>query len=189
MALKDLLHVNLLYIAIGIAAIGGILFGYDTGVISGAILFIRQDFSLSASGQELAVSAVLIGAIIGALLGGPLADRLGRRITIVTASAIFLIGTAVVVFSYNLPIFIGGRILIGIAIGIASFTTPLYISEITPKNIRGSMVSINQLFLTSGILVSYGVDYYFAATGNWQAMFAIGAIPASVLLIGMYLLP
>lgn len=179
----------LVYIAAAVAAIGGVLFGYDTGVISGAILFITGEFNLSPVFEEVATSSVLVGAILGAISGGLLADRIGRRPSIIAASAVFLAGTGIVVAATGLSVFLIGRVLIGIAIGVASFVVPLYISEIAPSVFRGSMVSLNQLFITLGILVSYGVDYLFSASGNWRAMFAFGAVPATLLLIGMFLLP
>jgi MFS transporter, SP family, galactose:H+ symporter len=172
-----------------VAAVAGILFGFDTGVISGAILFINEEFSLTSVMTEVAVSSVLMGAIIGALFGGPLSDRVGRRSSILAAAVIFLVGTVVVVLAPIFSIFIIGRILIGIAIGIASFVAPLYISEIAPENIRGALVSLNQLLITIGILIAYGVNYYFAADGAWRAMFLAGVIPGTVLFIGMFLMP
>ncbi|MDD2788758.1 MAG: MFS transporter [Methanoculleus sp.] len=162
-----------------VAAVAGILFGFDTGVISGAILFISEEFSLTGIITEVAVSAVLMGAIIGALFGGPLSDRVGRRSSILAASLIFLAGTVVVVLSPIFSIFLVGRILIGIAIGVASFVAPLYISEIAPEHIRGALVSLNQLLITVGILIAYGVNYYFAAAGDWRAMFLAGVMQPS----------
>ncbi len=179
---------SFVYIAVAVAAIGGVLFGYDTGVISGAILFITGEFGLSPILEEVATSSVLVGAILGAIAGGFLADRIGRRLSIIAASTAFLAGTGVVVVAAGLPVFLVGRVLIGIAIGVASFVVPLYISEIAPSALRGGMVSLNQLFITLGILVSYGVDYLFSASGNWRAMFAFGAVPAIILIVGMFLL-
>ncbi|KLK88072.1 major facilitator transporter [Methanoculleus sediminis] len=172
-----------------VAAVAGVLFGFDTGVISGAILFINEEFSLTSVMSEVAVSSVLMGAIVGALFGGPFSDRVGRRSSILAASLIFIAGTFVVVLSPIFSIFIVGRILIGIAIGVASFVAPLYISEIAPENIRGALVSLNQLLITVGILIAYGVNYYFAAAGDWRAMFLAGVIPGTVLLVGMFLMP
>ncbi|MCM2466243.1 sugar porter family MFS transporter [Methanoculleus oceani] len=180
---------GLVLVVAAIAAVAGILFGFDTGVISGAILFINEEFSLTSVTTEVAVSAVLMGAIIGALFGGPLSDRVGRRSSILAASLIFIVGTFVVVLSPLFSIFIVGRILIGIAIGVASFVAPLYISEIAPESIRGALVSLNQLLITVGILIAYGVNYYFAAAGDWRAMFLAGVIPGTVLFIGMFLMP
>ena len=180
---------GIVLVVAAIAAVAGILFGFDTGVISGAILFINEEFNLTSVTTEVAVSAVLMGAIIGALFGGPLSDRVGRRSSILAASLIFIAGTFVVVLSPVFAIFIIGRILIGIAIGIASFVAPLYISEIAPEHIRGALVSLNQLLITVGILIAYGVNYYFAAAGDWRAMFLAGIIPGTVLLVGMFLMP
>jgi sugar porter (SP) family MFS transporter len=179
----------ILLIAAAIAAVGGILFGFDTGVISGAILYIQQDWGLSSAQESIATSAVLVGAIIGAILGGVLADRLGRKRSIIAGSIAFIIGTVILLFSNGLGIFVVGRILIGIAIGLASFIVPMYISELAPEHIRGALVSLNQLFVTLGILVSYGVDNIFSASGDWKAMFAVGLIPAMILLIGITLMP
>ncbi len=180
---------RVLIVATAISAVGGILFGFDTGVISGAILFIQQDWGLTASQESIATSSVLIGAIIGAALGGSLADRLGRKWSIIAGAVLFIIGTLVVVGSTGLAVFVPGRILIGMAIGLASFIVPMYISELAPERIRGALVSMNQLFVTAGILISYGVNNLFSASGDWQAMFAIGLVPATVLLAGMLLMP
>ncbi|MCG3113796.1 MAG: sugar porter family MFS transporter [Candidatus Manganitrophus sp. SB1] len=176
-------------VAAAIAAIGGILFGFDTGVISGAILFIVKQWNLTHKQAELATSSVLIGAVLGALAGGLLGDRLGRRLSIIYATVLFLAGTLIVSIADGMTSFLIGRVLIGAAIGVASFMVPLYISELAPAHIRGSMVSLNQFAVTVGILVSYGVNYYYASTQNWRAMFAVGAVPGLILLFGMYALP
>lgn len=178
-----------LYLVAAVAAIGGVLFGFDTGVISGAILFITQQFHLQASMEEVTTSAVLVGAVIGALIGGPLADQLGRRRIIIGAAVVFLVGTLICVVAALIALFIAGRIIVGIAIGVAAFAVPLYLSEIAPSRVRGTMVSLNQLAVVSGILVAYGVDYLFASTQNWRAMFAVGVIPGLILLIGLLFTP
>jgi sugar porter (SP) family MFS transporter len=179
----------LLIIATAISAVGGILFGFDTGIISGAILFIQKDWNLSTTQESIATSSVLIGAILGAVLGGFLADRLGRKRSIIAGSTLFILGTLIVIASPGLPIFVVGRILIGIAIGLASFIVPMYISELAPERIRGSLVSLNQLFVTLGILVSYGVDSYYSPSGAWRLMFACGLIAGAILLVGMSFMP
>jgi len=178
-----------IYIIAIISGISGMLFGYDTGVISGAILFIKQEFALGSFMQELVISAVLIGAIIGAFVGGSLADRFGRRKMIIFAAIIFAgsaIGTSV---SPNVIILIIGRVIVGIAIGMASFIAPLYISELSPPKIRGSLVTFNQLFITIGIVISYGVDYALAPINGWRYMFGLAAIPATVLFVAMIFMP
>jgi MFS transporter, SP family, galactose:H+ symporter len=180
---------TILLIATTVAAVGGILFGFDTGIISGAILFIQHDWNLSTTEESIATSSVLIGAILGAILGGYSADRLGRKRSIIAGSGLFIVGTFVAIASPGLAVFVVGRILIGLAIGLASFIVPMYISELAPERIRGSLVSLNQLFVTLGILVSYGVDSYFSATGAWRLMFACGLVAGFILLIGMSLMP
>ena len=179
----------LLLVAVVVSAVGGILFGFDTGIISGAILFIEHDWNLSTSEESIATSSVLIGAILGAIFGGYSADHVGRKRSIIAGSALFIVGTFVVIASSGLPVFVVGRVLIGIAIGLASFIVPMYISELAPERIRGSLVSLNQLFVTLGILVSYGVDSLFSANGAWRFMFACGLIPGLILLIGMLFMP
>jgi sugar porter (SP) family MFS transporter len=173
-----------------IAAIGGLLFGYDTGVISGAILFIKQQFGLDSSMQEFTVSAVLIGSVPGAALGGILGDRFGRRNMIMLAAIIFGVGALVTAFTPNLDILIFGRIIVGVGIGIASFISPMYISEVAPKSIRGTLVFLNQLALTIGILLAYLVDYLFIKVPDgWRWMLGLAIIPALALGIGMLKMP
>lgn len=179
----------LAYAAAAVAAIGGILFGFDTGIISGAILFVQQDFSLTLSERSWAVSMVLVGAIIGSASGGYLSDKLGRRKSIISSAVLVIIGTAVITASSDIYLFFTGRFIIGTGIGIASFISPMYISEVAPKRIRGAMVSLTQLMVTIGILVAYLVSLYFSPSGNWKAMFLAAVIPATALLIGMLVLP
>jgi SP family galactose:H+ symporter-like MFS transporter len=176
-------------IAVIIASLGGMLFGYDTGVISGALLFIKKAFNLSSSMQELVVSAVLIGAVIGAIAGGILADRFGRRRLIVLAGIIFTLSAIGTALAPTVSMLIAGRIIVGIAIGIASFTSPMYMSEISPVRIRGSLVSINQLAVTIGIVVAYLVDYALSGIQGWRYMFGIAAVPSTILVIAMLRMP
>ena len=177
------------YVAAAISAFGGMLFGYDTGVISGAILFISKDFSLTQLQVEIVVSCVLIGALIGAMTGGVLADRFGRRRVIIATATLFVGGAILTALSPTFTLLISGRIIVGAAIGVASFTTPLYISEVSPVKIRGRLVSINQVALTSGIVMSYLVDYALADIQGWRWMFGLAAVPAAILAVGMFWLP
>lgn len=172
-----------------IAALSGILFGYDTGVISGAILFINDEFKLTPQTNGIVVAAVLLGALIGALLSGRLVDRLGRKRLLIIDAVIFIIGTFISFIATSIEWLIIARIIVGIAIGIASYTAPLYISEIAPTRYRGALVSLNQLAITLGILISYIVDYIFAEHGQWRFMFISGIVPAVGLLFGMIFLP
>lgn len=176
-------------IAAAISALGGLLFGYDTGVISGAILFIKQDFLLSSLTEGIVVSSVLFGAIIGAIFGGTLSDHFGRRKIIILAALIFTfggIGTALVT---NVAWLITGRIVVGIGIGVASFAAPLYISEVSPVNVRGKLVSLNQLAITVGIVISYLIGYALSGVRGWRWMFALAAVPSFILGIGMIAMP
>jgi SP family galactose:H+ symporter-like MFS transporter len=176
-------------VAVAIASLGGLLFGYDTGVISGALLFIRQTFNLSSTMQELVVSAVLIGAVLGAVAGGVLADRFGRRRMIILAGLIFTISAIGTSLAGNVATLIAGRIVVGIGIGIASFTSPMYMSEISPAKVRGSLVSINQLAVTIGIVVAYLIDFALSGIQGWRYMFGIAAVPSTALVIAMWRMP
>ncbi|MEW5818683.1 MAG: sugar porter family MFS transporter [Cyanobacteriota bacterium] len=180
----------LVYIIAAIAATGGLLFGFDTGVISGVLLFIREEWSLSPESQGIAVSSVLIGAMIGAIVSGKVADKFGRKTVIIWTAFIFFIGSVGTALAPDLEWLIFGRIIIGIAIGVASFAVPLYISEVSPTNVRGALVSMNQLAITIGIVVSYVVDAGFANVEHgWRYMFGVGVLPALILGIGMFYMP
>ncbi|WP_243547098.1 sugar porter family MFS transporter [Pseudodesulfovibrio tunisiensis] len=181
---------TLLVTIAGIAATGGLLFGFDTGVISGALLFIRQDFSLGPTAQEWVVSAVLLGCIAGAATSGRIADTLGRRKVIIATAVLFAAGSIWTSAATSIPLLIAGRVVIGLAIGVASFAVPLYISEISPPAHRGALVSLNQLLITIGIVASYLVDDLFAGAAQpWRYMFLAGVVPAIILGTGMLLLP
>ena len=182
----------LIYIIAMIAATGGLLFGFDTGVISGAIPFFQKDFGIDNNMIELITSAGLLGAILGALFCGRLTDRLGRKKVILASAVIFAVGaiwSGVAVDAWNLVL---ARLFLGIAIGVSSFAVPLYIAEISPAKVRGMFVSMFQLMVTIGVLVSYLSDLYFADEGDmscWRPMFYVGVIPACILLVGMIFMP
>jgi sugar porter (SP) family MFS transporter len=177
------------YVVAGVSALAGLLFGYDTGVISGAILFVKSRFSLSSTMEEFVVSAVLIGAVLGAAGGGVLADRFGRRLTIILAAGIFVAGAIGTSLAPDIASLVIGRGVVGIAIGLASFSAPLYISEVAPPDMRGSLVSLNQLALVSGIVVAYLVDYALAGISGWRWMFGLAAAPGAILGVGMVFMP
>lgn len=173
-----------------IAAVGGLLFGYDTGVISGALLFIRETWTLTAFEQGWIVSSVLVGAILGAILSGSVTDRLGRKKIIVITALVFFAGSLATALAQSPLELMLYRGLIGFAIGIASYTVPLYISEIAPDDKRGALVSLNQLAITIGIVLSYLIDGAFAEVQNgWRYMMGIGIVPALLLAAGMALVP
>ena len=177
------------YIAAAVSALGGMLFGYDTGVISGAILFIRQDFALTPTLEEIVVSTVVFGAMLGAAAGGTLTDRLGRRIVLIMTAVLFALGAVGTALAPTIIWLITGRVFVGIAIGVASFTTPLYISEISPVSMRGRFVSFNSIALTFGIVIAYLVDYALSGMRGWRWMFGLAAIPSALLGIGMVFMP
>ncbi|HEY3358380.1 MAG TPA: sugar porter family MFS transporter [Polyangia bacterium] len=172
-----------------VAATGGLLFGYDTGVISGALLFLRTEFHLGPTAQGIVTAIVLLGAVIGAGLSGTLADRFGRRAMLIVAAVLFAVGAVLTGFAPGLGLLVVGRLIVGFAIGVASYVTPLYISECAPARIRGALVSMSQLMITIGIVVAYLVDFAFAHPGGWRWMFGLAFVPAVLLGVGMLLLP
>jgi sugar porter (SP) family MFS transporter len=173
-------------VSAAITALGGLLFGYDTGVVSGALLFVKKDFGgLSSFQQELVTSLLLVGAVVGALGAGRLADRIGRRPAVLITALVFIVGVLLVAFTPSYPLLLIGRIVIGLAVGSASMVVPLYIGEVVPPRIRGGLVSLNQLAITAGILVSYLIDYGLSGSGDWRLMFGLAVIPAAALFIGM----
>jgi MFS transporter, SP family, galactose:H+ symporter len=180
----------LLYLTVGIAALGGLLFGYDTGVISGALLYLNESFHLTSLTKEVAVSSVLVGAILGAIIASWLSNAVGRRLTLLITAFIFTIGALLTAFSPNLIIFVLWRLVVGVSIGLAASVVPAYISEIAPARWRGMMVTLYQLAITIGIAVSYWVDLAFAHAGmGWPPMFAIAAVPSVIFLLGMLINP
>ena len=165
-----------------VAALGGLLFGFDTAIIAGAARFLKERFALSAFGEGLAVSIVLVGCMAGAAIAGTVSDRLGRRRFMFISAVLFFISALGCAIPQNLIQFLAFRFIGGLAIGSASIVSPLYISEVAPPKIRGALVSVNQLAIVTGILMSYFVSWILVGAGasNWRWMFATGAIPAVV---------
>ncbi|MBT2668976.1 sugar porter family MFS transporter [Bacillus sp. ISL-4] len=170
-------------------ALGGLLFGYDTGVISGALLFIKKDMGLSPFLEGLVVSGVLIGALIGAAFSGPVADKFGRKKTIIMLGVLFTIGAIGTAISPNVHTLIAFRIELGIAVGGASGIVPLYLAEMAPASIRGKVSSLNTIMNALGIFMAYLVNYMFAASGNWHWMLGLAVIPSVLLMSGMFFMP
>jgi SP family sugar:H+ symporter-like MFS transporter len=170
-------------------ALGGLLFGYDTGVISGAILFIKEDFDLSAFMQGAVVASLLLGAMVGAALAGPLSDRLGRRRLIIAAGVIFTLGSLLAAVSPTVGVLLAARFILGLAVGCAALVVPLYLSEIAPTEIRGAISSLNQLMIVGGILVAFLVNAVLASSEAWRVMVGLAVVPSLVLLIGMIWMP
>jgi SP family galactose:H+ symporter-like MFS transporter len=172
-----------------VAALGGLLFGYDTGVISGAILFITRDFGLDTRAQEFTISVVLLGCIGGSAVTGALADAIGRRWTLLIAGIVFLVGALLSALAVNEGALLCGRFVVGVGIGFSSVVAPLYISEVAPASVRGALVSLYQFAITVGILAAYVVDYGFAHAGAWRWMLGCAVVPSLILIGGMIFMP
>ncbi|XP_050411789.1 proton myo-inositol cotransporter isoform X1 [Patella vulgata] len=172
------------------SAIGGFLFGYDTGVISGAMLLLRKRFELSSLWQEIIVSIAIAGAFIGALFGGFLNDKFGRKATTVLASLVFAVGAVILGAAQNVEMLVSGRAVLGLGIGLASMTVPVYIAECAPCHIRGKMVTLNVLFITGGQFIASVIDGAFSYMDDgWRYMLGLAAIPALIQCIGFIFLP
>src|SRR5271169_5957672 len=172
-----------------VAALGGLLFGFDTGVIAGAMLFIVPDFHLGPAQQGLVVSAVTFGALFGALIGGTSSDAIGRRWTNIAAGLSFIAGSIFSAIAPDVDVLIASRVLIGLAIGLTSVAAPMYIAELSPARNRGKLVSLFQLAITIGILASYIVDRALAPEHAWRWMLGLAFIPGALLVLGMLPLP
>jgi MFS family permease len=170
-------------------ALGGILFGYDSGVIAGALLFIRKDMVLSAQLQGMVVGGLLLGAMVGAFGTGRFAERFGPRKMLIAAGSMFIVTSVLSALAPNPLSLIAARVLIGITIGVSTVQVPLYLSEISPKHIRGGLSSLNQLAIATGILISYVVCYLLSAHGQWRWMLGLAAVPSIFLTIGMMFQP
>ncbi|MFC6064556.1 sugar porter family MFS transporter [Streptomyces ochraceiscleroticus] len=170
-------------------ALGGILWGYDTGVISGALLYIKRDLPMSPLLEGMVVSGLLVGAMLGAGLSGRLSDSWGRRRLILAASGVFILGTLGASFATHVWMLIVFRFVLGIGVGIASVVVPLYLTELAPKHVRGGLASLMQLLVTVGIFLAYVTDYLFHDSGAWRWMIGLGVVPAAVLAIGIITQP
>lgn len=160
-----------------IAALGGVLYGYDMGIIAAAAIFVKRSFAITTFVEELVVSVVLIGAMAGAMAGGAIADRIGRRATLVWAGIVFIIGSVLAPLSPNVAILLVARAIIGIGIGFTSVTAPVYVSELAPPQSRGMLIGLYQFALTIGIALADLVGYWLATQQAWRLMFGIAAVP------------
>ncbi|GAC1507744.1 MAG: sugar porter family MFS transporter [Chloroflexota bacterium] len=177
------------YLVSSVAALAGLLFGYDTGVISGAELYLVKAFKLSAFTEELTIASVLFGAVLGAAVAGKMADAFSRKYSLIVMAVIFGAGAILTAITPNLHLFIAFRVIVGCGIGASSMIAPMYIAELAPKSIRGGLVILQQLAITVGIAVSYWVDLFFAHAGmGWRPMFAVAIVPAIILGVGMLFL-
>jgi MFS transporter, SP family, sugar:H+ symporter len=170
-------------------ALGGLLFGYDTGVISGALLFIPNNFNLTPFVKGAVVAGLLLGAMIGAGFAGRMSDRIGRRRLIIIAAVVFTGGALLAAFAPTVAVLIAARFIIGLAVGSAALVVPLYLAEIAPTQIRGTIASLNQLMIVCGILAAFIVNAILASSQNWRLMLGLAAVPSVVLLVGMLFMP
>jgi len=170
-------------------ALGGLLFGYDLGVVAGALLYIKPEFHLDSVEVGFVTSSLLLGAMIGALGTGTLSEKYGRRRLLLAAGVLFAAGALVAAFAPQLWPLLAGRLIMGLAIGALSVSVPIYLSEITPPATRGALSGLNQLMISSGILVAYLVDLGLSSAHAWRWMFGLAVVPAAALLAGLIFQP
>ena len=176
-----------------ISTLGGLLFGYDTGVISGALPFLKEDLRLSNLQEASVVSSLLFGAMFGALLGGKLADALGRKGSLRVCAVLFFLGTLGTSFAPSYGVMLIARIVLGLAVGAAAATVPLFLAEMAPAHRRGRMVTINELMIVGGQFLAFAInaliDALFSGSHIWRWMLLVAVVPAIALFIGLYFLP
>ncbi|WP_210124079.1 sugar porter family MFS transporter [Staphylococcus sp. GDY8P91P] len=172
-----------------LGALGGLLYGYDMGVISGALLFIKDDIPLNSFTEGLVVASMLVGAIFGSGASGPMSDRLGRRRVVFIIAIIYIVGALILALAPSMPVLVIGRLVIGLAVGGSTAIVPVYLSEMAPTEQRGSLSSLNQLMITIGILSSYLINYAFTPIEGWRWMLGLAVLPSLILLIGVAFMP
>ncbi|XP_041651447.1 proton myo-inositol cotransporter-like isoform X2 [Cheilinus undulatus] len=179
------------YLLAFFSALGGFLFGYDTGVVSGAMLLLKKEMNLNTLWQEVLVSSTVGAAALSALSGGFLNGWLGRRICILLASFIFSVGGIILAIAPDKEVLLVGRIIVGFGIGIASMTVPVYIAEVSPPHQRGQLVTINSLFITGGQFIASVVDgaFSYMSHGGWRYMLGLSVVPAMLQFFGFFFLP
>lgn len=171
------------------AGMAGLLFGLDQGVISGALPFIAKEWELTSRLQEWVVSSMMVGAAIGAIVASKLSSGIGRKKSLMIGAALFIVGCLGSGNATSVEMLIGARLILGLSVGIASYTAPLYLAEMADKNARGSIISGYQLMVTVGILVAFLSDTYFSYDGDWRSMLMVIAIPAVLLILCVLALP
>ena len=179
---------NQLLIFSTVAALGGLLFGFDTGVISGAIPFIKLEFYLNSYQEGFAISNLMIACVIGALIAGPIADWTGRKKVLILCAVLFIVSAILSALPRSFTELVIARFIGGIGVGVASVVSPMYIAEISPAKIRGRLVALNQLAIVIGILLSYLSNWLLVDTGinNWRYMLVAEILPATTFLMGLF---
>ncbi len=173
----------------GLASLAGLMFGLDIGVIAGALGFIGKAFGAGTRTEEWIVSIMMVGAALGAAGAGTLSYRLGRRTSLLVGALLFVAGALLCAFAGGVATLMIGRVVLGLAIGIVAFTSPLYISEVAPSHWRGAMVSLYQLMVTIGILLAFVSDSLLTPSGNWRLMLGIIVVPGLAFLVAVLFLP
>ena len=189
---KDEKFTGTVFALVTLSAIGGFLFGYDTGIVSGAMVFIREDYYLTSFWQEAIISITILGAWIFSLIAAPIATKFGRKKVVTTASIIFTVGSIEMAFAQDKWSLLFGRFIVGAAIGLASMIVPMFIAEVAPARIRGSLVTTNQLFIAGGqavAAVTAGGFSYIQGSLKWRLMLGVAAIPAVIQMIGFLFVP
>ncbi|MHB1293550.1 MAG: sugar porter family MFS transporter [Anaerolineae bacterium] len=176
-------------VAAGMAALGGFLLGYDIGITSGAILYIRRSYDLTGLREGILMSAALCGAAVGAAAAGALTDGWGRRRALILAAAVYLVGALGAALAPSLPLLVAARLAVGMGIGLATLAAPLYIAEIAPIAQRGRLVAYTQIALACGIVSAYLVALALSGSANWRAMLGLAGLPAAALALGMWRMP
>lgn len=182
-------HRRFVGFSIAFAALGFLLFGYDTGVIAGAILFVKKEMQLTPTMVALVVSILLAGATLGAVVSGFLVERFGHRRLLLGAGFLFSFGALLAAFSTSFSMLVVARFLLGLAVGTASAQVMLYVCEIAPTEVRGKLATLAPFTGTCGILVSYFMSYVFSLHGQWRWMFGVAVVPSLMLMIGMFFAP
>ena len=179
------------YLVSIVAATSGLLFGFDIAVINGAIIFLREQFRLSEVQTEVAASSLLFGCVVGAMIAGWLSDRFGRRLILLVSALLFAASAFGAALPRNLEEFTAARFVGGVAIGMASLLAPLYIAEVSPPRIRGRLVSLNQMAITTGILLAYLINWLLSFSGpaSWRWMFASAAVPSIFFFVALFFVP
>jgi sugar porter (SP) family MFS transporter len=178
-----------LMVVLAVILFSGGLFGYDQGVISGALHGIKSTFALNALVVEVVTSWVTLGALFGALAGGELADRIGRKRTVLIAGAMFTLGALVQAFAPDTLVLVAGRLIVGAGVGVAAVAAPLYAAELAPTSLRGRFVSAYQLAITAGIFLAYLVDGWLSKSDAWRWMLGASAVPGLLLFLVALLAP
>ncbi len=181
------LHRN--WLIYGLGALEGLVFGYDSGVVAGALLFIKKDMHVTPGVQRLIVSGLLFGGLIGSTFSGRLAEKIGNRRLLTLVGVIFVIGSLGCARAITPEMLVAFRILLGLGIGIGAVQVPVYLAEIAPAALRGRITSLYQLLIAIGILLAYVIGYGLSGKGDWRDMFAIAAIPGAILCCGSFFIP